>query len=704
MGARDTGPVEVTGHVREVVSGHGLGGVAVSNGEAIVVTDADGRYRLSIEPAVHRFVFLTVPDAFHPEGIFYLPTDGTRSHDGFDFALAPAPERSGAEFTLAHITDTHVVAKDDGRLGSREKLTEDLRTLVAHAQPDFIIASGDQTNIGAVAELEAYTGALAGIATPVFTLFAGHDGNAERFAAWEAGRSGETYTRNFERILGPTYYSFDWGGWHFVLYQNEDFFYSEVEQAHKASWLAADLALQPADKPIAIVLHEPPARELLEQFARHGARLLLHGHWHSSKVFSYGEMAVASVPSLSFGAIDTIPRGYRLFRFDNGRFEMALKTLPTLAAPVATTVPGLQEGSEDLVEKWRALLPKGLHRAAPVVFEDMILVGLGDEENDGRAGVYGIDAATGAIRWHCQTDASVKNSVAVGDAPNACCTAVSITGSVFLIDPATGGLIWSKDLPGHPLRWLYTSPVVADGVVYAGGKSGYGAYDCATANELWYTELEWRDDWSCYASPMVYEELLIVFESRRGLLALDRATGTIVWENKLAVDYQWASPILVDGTIVTGGDPGQLVGLDAVTGKLLWTRSLDAAPYPTGIASAGNRLFVGTGSGEVLCFDDGDDAPLWRFRVTDDLLDMTPYARGIRSVLARPVPFGDLVVAPACDGRVYLLKQSTGRVHACVSFDGPVSAPVCATPDGFIVGTYRGELRAYVFRDKGMPQ
>ena len=42
--------IEVRGRVMEDMSGRGLRGVLVSNGEQIVQTDEDGRYALAVEP------------------------------------------------------------------------------------------------------------------------------------------------------------------------------------------------------------------------------------------------------------------------------------------------------------------------------------------------------------------------------------------------------------------------------------------------------------------------------------------------------------------------------------------------------------------------------------------------------------------------------------------------------------------------------
>ena len=66
--------IEVRGRVMEDLSGRGLGGILVSNGEQIVQTDEEGRYALAVEPGAHRFVFVTVPDGFRATSEFYSST------------------------------------------------------------------------------------------------------------------------------------------------------------------------------------------------------------------------------------------------------------------------------------------------------------------------------------------------------------------------------------------------------------------------------------------------------------------------------------------------------------------------------------------------------------------------------------------------------------------------------------------------------
>ena len=75
-----------------------------------------------------------------------------------------------------------------------------------------------------MAELQSATSA---VDAPLFLMFGGHDGNAERRSAGNE----PPFTLNWEACFGPTYYSFDWAGRHIALWPNEETFFSSADRA-----------------------------------------------------------------------------------------------------------------------------------------------------------------------------------------------------------------------------------------------------------------------------------------------------------------------------------------------------------------------------------------------------------------------------------------------------------------------------------------
>lgn len=679
--------IDVRGRVMDESSGRGLGGVLVSNGEQIVQTDEEGRYALAVEPEAHRFVFVTVPDGFQaPSGFYSSTRNWMGTQDEVDFGLAPAPERAGRQFTLVQITDTHVVTEGD-MLTSGEILAESLQQLVREAGPDVIVVSGDLTNRGELAELSRFRDAIETVSsTPVFPLFGGHDGNEERHEGISQG--GYTFTRHFEAVLGPSYYSFDWGGRHFVFYPNEQSFFSPADQERKEVWFWADLELQPADREIVVVVHTPPPISFLEALSRYNVRLVLHGHWHSSKVFSYKELVVAATPPFCFGGIDTSPRSYRVVRFGEEGAEVEIKSAG-VSLPPEDTQEEIAFGEMELCLRWEQQLPGGLHRAAPVQAGDRLLLSLRDEGYPARSGICCIEVDSGDLVWHARTDATVKNSVAVADG---ICAAVSVTGRVHALEEASGRLLWHANLPGYPDRWVYTSPVIADGTLYTGAKAGYAAFDLKTGEQQWYVPVEDSDNLSCYASPQVYADLLVLLVQRRGLMALDRQSGNVVWERQIGVEYPYPTPVVTGDLLVSGGDSSHLTALRAISGEVVWDKPILPAGYPTGLFVRDGLIYATTPEGEALCFDFNSGDLLWRFQTEDSLLDMVPYRRGVRSILAAPVHFEDCLLICGCDGCLYALYAVSGECRGRAAFGSPITAPPCVVDGGLFVGTYDGRI------------
>ena len=639
-----------------------------------------------------------------------------------DFPLIAAPERARDSFRVAHLSDTHVVLDESGAV-SQAILARDLDEIVGDLAPDFVVVTGDLTNMGTVPELESYRAAVESASVPVFSVFGGHDGNIER----RSTQADVPCTRNFEATLSPTYYSFDWGAYHFVVYATEDNYFTSAGRDRKERWLWADLSLQPSHRKSILLHHTAPDEALLERFRRHNGALILHGHWHSSRVFTVGETSVASAASACFGGIDTRPRGCRVVSFTPDGIQTALQTGGSATERRSTTreessrtngpVPAsIAIGEETFSLAWQHELKSPLHRAEPVAYKDSVLVSMHSEQLPGRNGVASLDARSGDEQWFYPTESSIKNRVDVfsenessessGESDR--CAALTVSGELHIIAMATGKREWKAELPQHPLRWVYSAPAHNKETVIAGSKAGYGAYDIATGKQQWYFAPGEGDEWPSYICPQVYnDELCIVLLQRRGILALSMEDGEIVWEQDLPVEYYCASPLLAGDLVVassasphtgaslSGGRQGDLAVLDARTGKVVTLYSHALAGYGTGLTVVDNYIYAATAAGTVHCYDLHGGGSLWQFQAGEDLLDMTPYKRGISSLLAAPVPIGDHVLVGGCDGWLSVLERATGACTDRAFLGAPISASPCLTPDGFCVGTYGGTMFSY---------
>jgi len=238
--------------------------------------------------------------------------------------------------------------------------------------------------------------------------------------------------------------------------------------------------------------------------------------------------------------------------------------------------------------------------------------------NDGY--VYAVSRDEGKQLWAFDTNHTVQSAI--------------IKYQDMIVFSSDVGFTHFLDLQGQQLHsivnsiWLSQTFQIHDDILYfAPGPPSYptslGAYDVRTHQFLWTIDTAFEGTiW--YSFPAIKNELLIfgtcgdlVDSWKLGYNALDRATGSVVWENedvpffgdKISIsqddlfdrnmeilDYL-APAIWKDLAIFTSGD--MLVrAFDINSGTLRWTTSLD---YPTSSAPivAGNRVYFGLSGDEV---------------------------------------------------------------------------------------------------------
>jgi formylglycine-generating enzyme required for sulfatase activity/outer membrane protein assembly factor BamB len=171
---------------------------------------------------------------------------------------------------------------------------------------------------------------------------------------------------------------------------------------------------------------------------------------------------------------------------------------------------------------------------------------------------------------------------------------------VLCFDAATGKPLWSFPYPVQYGKLEYgngprAAPTVHDGRVYALGALGHlHCLDARSGKRLWSLDLV-RDCkaqpplWGCSASPVIFEDLVIVHAGIKDngcFLALNRKTGKEVWRN-LPDPAGYATPIVIQShgkPQLVCWTPANVRGLEPRTGKLLWTVPFEVT-YGTSIAT-----------------------------------------------------------------------------------------------------------------------
>jgi PQQ-dependent dehydrogenase (methanol/ethanol family) len=88
-----------------------------------------------------------------------------------------------------------------------------------------------------------------------------------------------------------------------------------------------------------------------------------------------------------------------------------------------------------------------------------------------------------------------------------------------------------------------------------------------------------------------------------------------------------STPLVVDGTMYTAGQPGQVFAVDAKSGLVIWRAERQQAkvnpyqinPFNRGVAMMGNRLFFGTLDAHLIALDARTGRTLWDVPVADTM-------------------------------------------------------------------------------------
>jgi outer membrane protein assembly factor BamB len=235
-----------------------------------------------------------------------------------------------------------------------------------------------------------------------------------------------------------------------------------------------------------------------------------------------------------------------------------------------------------------------------------------------------------------------------------------------------GKLLWKNDVAAKlpeqdPIRddhgYASSTPASDGKTIYCFfGKSGAYAFDLA-GNQIWQADLgDGVHDWGSAASPVLFENLLIVNASVESgkLYALDKATGKEVWQVDDVQD-SWDTPVLAkssDGeTELLVAVMGKVLGINPKTGSQLWSCETRIPWYmvPSTVVEDGVSYWIGGRSGAAFAI---------RLGGSGDVSDTHRVWTGTTNsnVPSPLVHDGHMYWASDNQGIVYCAETATGKI------------------------------------------
>lgn len=522
----------------------------------------------------------------------------------FLFAVLSAQTKN---FRFAFLSDTHIGSPN----GSAE---EDLRRTVADINArndvDFVVITGDVTELGKEVELALAKRILDSLRIRYYIIPGNHD------TGWsESGGLGFTQT------FGDDKFHFKHNGIHFIACASGP--YVRMSDGHvprsAVNWLQATLQKIGKDEPVIFLNHYPLDNgldnwyEVIDRLKTRNTVLALCGHGHSNRTVNAEDipavmgrsnlrakdpeggynLVTVGTDSITFTErkpVSGTEKKWKSLLLQTQRYDRK-KTFPRPDFSINRQYP--QVGA-----KWT------FQSAANVISTPAVtpngLVVFGNQNGT----IEALDLETGVRKWTFQTSGPVFSSPALHKGQ--------------LIVGSADGFVYSLSFSGK-LRWkmktdgpVLGSPLVDGDVVFIGGSDrSFRAVDAATGKERWrFNQLKGP----VVSKPAVAGSTLVFGAWDTHLYALDKASGRLLWtwnNGSPVVNYSPAActPVVHNNVVYVAAPDRYLSAIDRASGKTLWRTAEATVRESIGLSEDGKLVYGKTMRDTVVAFHTGAGEP-----------------------------------------------------------------------------------------------
>ncbi len=696
----------------------------MSNGLHVTVSDALGNFSLPASP--QPFVWIHRGDGFDCDGWYQRVGDQVHE-EGMVFCLTPAPTRS----RFGHITDLHVdVSAGAFGVSAGETTSDKLLAVLAelHVEHgcDLVLATGDLTNRGAVADFTDLRSALERSPLPVFYMPGNHDHYGDYFETRdpddqdgdpEAGESHHSQqTRalgsgwRYEQELGPRWWSMTEGGLRIVAI---DWYTWEAgtDIDIQREWLAADLAHAEQDTPVLVLSHDLMPRSFFDGLAQAAPHVRivgsLSGHWHTARSARIDGELHLNTGNPMFGSWDWSPPHTRLLEWRSN--ELAVETRRLGVSPdhrqiTFSSSPVAGEADPAHLIRWRSILPGVAHLGCPKIVDrgrglSSTVVGWRNEDAVA-GGVTAVSNSDGSAEWTVHLEGGVLGSIATQGQD---IVAVTIDGELTSIESKTGSVRWTAAMNDRRGLWVCSAPLIAEDVVVVGSGPAYAGFSLTDGRPLWSrSDLGSHEMYPSYGNGLVSDSMVILGlpSVEPSIVALDPRTGQTIWSvggpgrSSPAGSLTWG-----DNGLFYGLSQGtELFCFDSANGEERFRIALEGHYTWAAPAFTPHGVVVVTGDARAHSCDPDDGSSRWQTELPAELTNgFAPY-RGVgRSSITSPLVVDRESAASHClaattDGAVWEIAVATGEARRTALLPAPITSGLGLSEDAVIIPTSDGSL------------
>ncbi|MBN1224895.1 MAG: metallophosphoesterase [Candidatus Aminicenantes bacterium] len=236
----------------------GIPGVVVSDQVEAVASDSMGAYRIA-DSKGYGIAFISIPDNYASNGPFWKHIKNNSGRFEADFPLI----RSGKaeEFAFIHASDPHLSEASLPRLLKFNAIVDSVKPAFVLMTGDLVLDSLRVPENEARSYFELYKREIAKLSIPVWSIPGNHEiFGIERDYSLVSSEHPLYGKKMYRHYLGPDYYSFNYGGVHFIGLNTVDYhqlwYYGHLDDTQLA-WLEKDLSFVAPKTPVVTFNHIP---------------------------------------------------------------------------------------------------------------------------------------------------------------------------------------------------------------------------------------------------------------------------------------------------------------------------------------------------------------------------------------------------------------------------------------------------------------
>jgi outer membrane protein assembly factor BamB/predicted phosphodiesterase len=516
-------------------------------------------------------------------------------------------------FKYAFVTDTHI-----GTATAEQDLRKTVHDINKQTDLDFIVVTGDVTEMGTKREIKLARKILSGLKKPCHVIPGNHD------TGWS-----ESGGVDFIKAFGDDKFTFDHNGYRFIACASGP--YVRMSDGHiprdAVVWLDKLLKNTPATMPVIFINHYPVDNSLdnwyeaIDRIKDYNIQYAICGHGHSNQALNF-EGVPGTMGRSNLRAKDTLG-GYNIvtMRGDSVLFAVKKPGIKiekpwrkiALGKFRATGTANVERPSyllntiyPEVTKAWT------YHAPANVVLTpatDGKLVIFGNSIGE----VVALNIEDGSKKWTFKTSGAIYSSAAIADD---IVVIGSGDGNIYGLSVNTGQRIWKLKTGAAVLG----SAIIDGDIVYIGGSDHhFRAINIKTGKQLWAFK---GVEGTIVGQPLLYEGKVIFGSWGRHLYALNQRNGALVWKwnnghaNRM-FSPAMCTPVAHKGIIYVAAPDRVLNAIDANTGTSLWRNKEATVRESIGISEDGSMIFGKTMNNDIVAYktQTTDPGVAWRLNM-----------------------------------------------------------------------------------------